>query len=54
MKYLTENYCIINDLKCGKANGLDDIRNEYVRYKKQNLKLILNQPFNMIYDTVFT
>ena len=37
-------------LKCGKASGPDDIRNEYIKYEKQNLKLVLNQLFNMIYD----
>ena len=43
--------CAINHLKCGKASGPDDIRNEYIKYEKQNLKLVLNQLFNMIYDT---
>ena len=43
--------CAINRLKCGKASGPDDIRNKYIKFEKQNLKLVLNQLFNMIYDT---
>ena len=41
----------INHLKCGKAFGPDDIRNEFIKYEKQNLKFVLNQLFNVIYDT---
>ena len=41
----------INHLKCGKVCGPDDIRNEFIKYEKQNLKFVLNQLFNVIYDT---
>ena len=43
--------CAINYLKCSKASGPDDIRNEFIKYEKQNLKFVLNQLFNVIYDT---
>ena len=33
--------CAINHLKCGEASGPDDIRNEYIKYEKQNLKLVI-------------
>ena len=43
--------CAINHLKCGKASGPDDIRKEFIKYEKQNLKFVLNQQFYVIYDT---
>ena len=38
-------------MKCGKVSGPDDIRNEFIKYEKQNLKFVLNHLFNVIYDT---
>ena len=48
---LYEVECAIKHLKSGKATGPDDIRNEYITYEKQNLKHILRELFNVIYET---
>ena len=48
---LYEVECAIKHLKSGKATGPDDIRNEYITYEKQNLKHVLRELFNVIYET---
>ena len=48
---LYEVECAIKHLKSGKATGPDYIRNEYITYEKQNLKHVLRELFNVIYET---
>ena len=48
---LYEVECAIKHLKSGKATGPYYIRNEYITYEKQNLKHVLRELFNVIYET---
>ena len=48
---LKEINSAVKHLKSGKATGSNDIRNEIISYENKQLKPVLKQLFNEIYDT---